>query len=267
MKRIWAPFYQSLEAVGTFDLNKQPVQQPGSGIEEFDQLNETLSEMTRKMISDYRSLKQFSENASHEMQTPLAIIRAQTELLYQDIEDPAKLGQVKEISNAANRLASINQALLFLARIENRQFTEVEELDLAQLIRKKLEAFSSILEGNRIELNIDVEETVLYGNLFLTDSMISNLLINAIRHNLSPGEMKISLRDRLLRICNTGKPLLSPPETLFERFRKDDPTGPTSGLGLAIVKEICRQYGWPVLYRYDAGWHEVIVQFPGGVAK
>ncbi|MCB0585291.1 MAG: hypothetical protein KDD06_08205, partial [Phaeodactylibacter sp.] len=123
--RLWRPFYQTIRQIRSFSFDEgKPLSPPETRIEEFEVLNHALELMTTKVLSDYRSLKQFTENASHEIQTPLAIIKSKIELLIQnDGRDDNELQAIQQIQEAASRLSKLNNSLLLLARIENRQYS------------------------------------------------------------------------------------------------------------------------------------------------
>lgn len=261
-KNTWSPFYHALQSIKTFSFsNHDAHSQPISGIEEFDDLNHELHQMTSKILQDYVTLKQFTENASHEIQTPLALIQTKTELLYQSIHEQEQLQHVDDIRVAASRLAGINQALLLLMRIENRQFTELKSMQLDALVKAKVDSLLPLVEGMQIEIQLDLNYTEVIANPYLLESLLSNLVMNAIRHNIPNGTVRIVLLESELLIRNTGLPLTKAPEQLFKRFSKDDEAGTSTGLGLAIVKEICIQHGWHISYQYKENGHEVRVRF------
>ncbi len=261
-KYTWSPFYRALQSIKTFSLGTHKAHsQPLSGIDEFDDLNRELHQMTGKMLQDYVALKQFTENASHEIQTPLAVMQTKTELLYQSIDDQQQLQHVDDIRAAASKLAGINHSLLLLARIENRQFAEIKSVQVDVILKSKVDTLKPLTEGIQIEILHELHHTEVLANPYLLESLLSNLLMNAIRHNLSNGIVEIVLADRVLLIRNTGRPLTKTPELLFKRFSKDDESGTSTGLGLAIVQEICVQHGWRISYRNEGKWHEVRVAF------
>lgn len=261
--RMWQPFYQIVEQVKQFNISKNEQPLPiATNIDEFKMLDGALQKMTKKIINDYRSLKQFTENASHEMQTPLAIIQSQIELLSQkDHLDEKTLQQLQQIQYSTTRLSKLNQSLLLLTRIENRQFKKVEALNLKELILQKLVALELLLDAKNIKVTTDLSAISITANAMLIDILISNLLSNAIKHNLAEGEIILKLTAEKLTIKNLGIPLSIAPETLFERFRKSDDSAKSVGLGLAIVKEICEVYGWRIAYRNDEDWHEMVIIF------
>ena len=259
--QLWRPFYRTIQQIRGFTFDKgEPLTPPQTRIEEFEVLNNALELMTTKVLRDYRSLKQFTENASHEIQTPLAIIRSKVELLIQrEGRDEKELQAIQQIQEAASRLSKLNSSLLLLARIENRQYTDTHELSLKALIEEKLDQLEPLISAKNLSVHTRLAEVSRNMDSTLAEVLLNNLLVNAIKHNFSDGRIDISLRKGKLLIRNTGKPLDSSPETLFERFRKGADASPSLGLGLAIVKEICNIYGFKAQYDFQDGWHELSV--------
>lgn len=211
------------------------------------------------MQHDYRSLREFTENASHEIQTPLALINARVEQFIQSKD----LGEnhtywIEEIYHAARRMSRLNQGLLLLAKIENQQFTGQEELDLSQLALNKLKDFEDILQHKDITLS--VQSTGSFRKSMspaLADILLTNLINNAIRHNYNGGELRLESGTDYLKVSNTGNPLKSDPERLFERFKKESTGAESLGLGLAIVKQICDNCELRISYRYQEPIHSI----------
>lgn len=261
--RMWKPFYQMIRQVQGFNVSKAVAHQPiASNIDEFQALDQALQQMTRKIRADYLSLKQFSENASHEIQTPLAIIRAQAELLLQnDIPDEKNLRHLQQIQQATDKLSRLNQSLLLLTRIGNRQFEQTAEVNLKELIEQKLDAIEPLIANKSLLVKTDLEVVTRMLNPVLADILLSNLIGNAIKHNLQEGKIEIYLRKEKLIVKNTGKPLNQAPANLFERFRKADDATKSLGLGLSIVKEICVLYDWGIQYQNEGKWHMLTINW------
>jgi signal transduction histidine kinase len=192
----------------------------------------------------------------------LAIIRSKLELLINQpnlTEKNASL--IADITEANDRLSQMNRTLLLLAKIENNQFPETEQVDVSELLKKIIEVFKGHYE-DLPGFNTVIENTlVLQVNRVLIDVLISNLIKNAIEHNQPKGNINISLSKNILTIKNTGPALTVSPQDLFERFKKGSHQTKTTGLGLALVKQICNLYHFTVTYDYDEGWHRVIVIF------
>jgi signal transduction histidine kinase len=261
--RLWKPFYQIVQQVKQFNPTKASVHQPVlTNIEEFKTLDQALQQMTNKIVMDFLSLKQFTENASNEMQTPLAIIRSQLELLLNhEQHDEKTLQHLNQIQQSTAKLSKLNKSLLLLSRIENNQFEPVELLDLKDVILQKLDAMELLIADKAIDVETDLIPVSVSANPDLIDILVSNLISNAIKHNLPKGELNLHLSENSLITRNTGIELNLPAEQLFERFRKADESSKSVGLGLAIVKEICELYGWTVDYKNEENWHEVIITF------
>lgn len=261
--RIWRPFTHALGQMSAFRVGQsQSLAFLPTKIDEFQQLEAALEEMTTKMQKDYRALKQFSENASHEIQTPLAIIRSQVELLMQQgnlgEEQARHLSQIRE---AADRLSRLNQALLLLTRIENQQYETRNPVNLREVIERKLSSFELLAEAKAIQISASLTDVSAVIHPDLADVLVSNLLGNAIRHNVNGGTVAIELAPRQLVIRNTGNALEVAPELLFQRFQKGNDASRSNGLGLAIVREICHQAGWRASYEIEDAAHVVSVCF------
>ena len=263
-KKLWSPFYQTLEKLKQFSLqDDKPVPLDDAGITEFKEMNHAIEHLTSKVRSDYHALKEFTENASHEIQTPLAVILAKLQELLQSAALSAEqAGQIQTAYASAQRLSKLNQTLLLLAKIENKQFPATEKISLTSAIQRQLELFADFIAAKHLNVKKKFHsETSLSANALLLDVLLSNLIGNAIRHNIMNGNITIELSANTLSISNTGKPLIIPPEKLFERFAKADPASESLGLGLAIVKKLCDSYGWKIRYTVSDGCHVIEIVF------
>lgn len=259
---IWTPFYKTLDKIDALKMDsKNTVTFEDTDVYEFEQLNLTLRVMMQKMQSDFNNLKEFTENASHEIQTPIAIIKTKLENVLQDKTLDTHLHeQIRVVYESASRLSKLNEALLLLSKIENQQFPDSKETDLSDLVNQRLEYIEELVEFKKIEIIRDFQQpfiTVMNG--YLAEILINNLLGNAVRHNVEGGQITIvSSHDRLV-ISNTGKPLTVPAEKLFLRFAKQNAGNESTGLGLAIANEICTVSGLTLQYKYEEGMHRLSV--------
>jgi signal transduction histidine kinase len=263
LRRLWKPFYETLSGMRQFNLSsRQALPVRDSTIDEFRNLDEAARQMTGQILKDYEMLKGFTDNASHEMQTPLAIINSRLDLLIQD-HDLAETHHrpIQAMYDAIGRLRQLNQSLLLLTKIENHQFTHSDFIDVAPLIEEKLVQLEDPLHDRRLVVHKDLDRLRLPINGYLADILLNNLLINAIRHNQDGGELTIRLRENSLRITNSGPALSFDPATIFDRFVKGGHSGGT-GLGLAIVRQICDNYHFPVSYGYVDQRHTIDIHFP-----
>lgn len=263
LRRIWQPFYDTLDTMRRFNLSsRQPFSAHHTEIEEFINLDAAVAQMTGKILQDYEMLKNFTDNASHEMQTPLAIINSKLDLLIQDQHLGAQhLQQLQAMYDAVGRLSKLNQSLLLLTKIENRQFTHTDLVALASLIQKKLVQFEDLVRARNLTVNTTLDNGDLRMNAYLADILLNNLLVNAIRHNQDGGQLNIHLTKDALLISNTGPALSFDPTTIFDRFTKGSHSDGT-GLGLAIVKQICDNHGLPLSYDWRNHWHIFRIGLP-----
>ena len=263
-RKIWDPFYQTLRQLAAFELRSGKKQVfSESEIKEFDALNRELNVLTQKIHQDYQGQKHFVENASHELQTPLAVIKTQLELLLQSDQLTREDVQlVASALNAADRLTKINKSLITLSRIENLQYAEKSEVSLRKVVDQNMSLFRLEAKARNLKIHYEAyENATLYMSEPLAHMIVRNLIQNAIRHNIDGGEVWIYLTDRVFGIKNTGKPLLVGPDKLFERFYKKSDTEGSIGLGLPIVKQICERYDFKITYRYTEPHHFVQIFF------
>jgi signal transduction histidine kinase len=263
-KRLWQPFYQTLQNLSGFKITqKGPLVFDGTDISEFNQLQEHLSDLTDKVRRDYQSLKSFTENASHELQTPLSVIGSNLEMLIQ-VENLTEnqLQRISKLIDELRKVSKLNQTLLLLTKIENRQFGSVELVNVSEIIKQKLLLLETWISHKNITLQTEVQEKVFVEvNSYLLDVLLNNILSNAIRHNEPNGQINLKLSNGFLIISNTGIPLLTNPKELFGRFQKDKSDTDSIGLGLSIVKQICETYGFDVDYKFEANRHTVSILF------
>lgn len=260
---VLAPFKRTIRVIQAFDLKqKKPIRLPETRTTEFRELNEFLKKMTDKALEDYRSLKEFAENASHELQTPTAIIRGKLELLMEsDIRDDQAI-LIAEMQNALERLSRIHSSLTLLTKLENYKFESREPLNFSRLTRDILDAFDELIQLKSLSINTFIREDVYVPmHPALADLLLSNLVSNAIRHNIPEGRIDVWLDPAGLIISNTGKEPLIPTRELFERFKRGSADSDSIGIGLAIVRQICGLNNFNVSYEYREGLHVLSVVF------
>jgi len=262
--RAWNVFYDTIEKIKNYNLNShEQFSLKKSDVKEFDELNKVLLAMTDKIKTDYFNLKEYTENASHEIQTPLAIINAKMEMLLQSGDmNESQYKAVSDAYEAANRLSKLNNSLILLSKIENRQFPESKIVDPKILIETQLEILEELLLSKNITVEKNYKEPlVIQMNPYLAEILFSNLVRNAIRHNVEGGKIVIDfLLDKIV-ISNSGLNHQIDEKILFERFHKSSTSTESLGLGLAIVRKICEVYGFTVQYEFKNDLHCMKMNF------
>lgn len=258
IQRLWKPFFKTVQEVEQYQLAKQQaLQLPGSGITEFDLLNQRLVTMTERAQLEYQVVKEFSANAAHEMQTPLAVIRTHIETLMQDEQLLQQHDRsIETIGHSVNRLTRLNQDLLLLARIENRQFPLQEEIDLDKILQQKVEELAELINAQQLTLQQQLIPVHINGNRHLVEVIVNNLLNNAIRYNKEGGTIIIELTSQRVSISNTSHlPALEKDKISKRFYRHPETKADGNGLGLSIVKQVCNVTGFRLHYDYQQGMH------------
>ena len=300
-KYILAPFKRTMRVIQSFDLKqKERVLLPNTRTSEFMELNQFLQKMTEKAREDYQLLKEFTENASHELQTPTAVIRGKLDLLMEsEIRDEQAI-LIAEMQNALERLSRIHSSLTLLTKLENKEYEPKDPVCISNLVRESLASFDELIQMKSLGLEAHIEKGV-YVPLHpaLADLLTSNLISNAIRHNApmampggaapeagrggveTPGFaaggveaagfgtggaggcgwIRVNLTREGLVVVNTGREPQVATEELFERFKKGNAGSDSIGIGLAIVRQICDLSQFDIVYEYRDGLHLLAVSF------
>jgi len=251
---VWRPFYQNLTILKNFSLEEnREITLRKTGITEFDELNGVITKLTEKVSSDYLSLKEFTENASHEIQTPLSVILMNLEEVLQKNLPEEELTKIYHTYEAAKRLSTLNQHLILLTKIENKQFT-AKEIFLNRIIQNRLEALKPLIESANLRIRFEEQGNFLVSmHEALAEILVNNLLSNAIKHNVEGGNIGINISGNGFKICNTGKEEPLRGNEIFNRFVKKESHG--LGLGLAIVKRICETHNLKIRYTFSGKKH------------
>lgn len=253
-RRLWRPFHATIDQLQHVQLDTgiEPAF-PVSSVYEFDLLNRSLTELTQKLRRQFRLQKQFTENASHELQTPLAVAAAELDQLMQsDRLTESDHIHLQQASVALGRLSQLSRSLLLLTQVENDQFIDAEPVDLSALVSQYMSEYEPFFTHKRIAVSQSIEpRIVLTINRQLIGIVLTNLLKNVVRHGESGGCVQLTLTSDTLTIANDGSPLPFTDSLLFTRFVRNPARPDSTGLGLALVKQIADRYHLPLTYCYD----------------
>jgi len=259
---LWRPFYGILDQVKWFNVaDAHKITSAETKVDEFNDLGDALSKMSARVTTEYQGLKAFTENASHEMMTPLAVITSKLDMLIQDETlKPEQFVQITDIYSAASRLSRLNQSLLLLVKIDNNLLQDTEKLNIKNIILEKAQQFHEMIINKNIQLDVKLTDLEIHASRYLIEVLINNLFSNAIRHNKNSGDIKIVLSAERLQFQNTGDPDPLQQDAIFERFYKGRSSDGT-GLGLAIMKNICSLYQSDIKYTFKQGMHSFCIDF------
>ncbi|WP_160717622.1 sensor histidine kinase [Chitinophaga solisilvae] len=260
-RRILYCLRLTMEQIHHFNL-KEKIAFPKTNTQEFKELNNFLQKMTDRAVDEYTAVKEFSENASHELQTPLAILRNKLELLSETNIEENQAALISDMQNAVEKLSKINRSLTLLSKLENNEFTVSEDIRFCKVAKDVLAAYEDRIDMKQISVKTDIDKNIrLRIHPALADMLMNNLLGNAIRHNVQNGRIEVVLTHKKLVVMNTGLAPEIPTEELFERFKKSNQCSESVGLGLSIVKQICEVCDFNVSYVYHSPMHILQVDF------
>jgi signal transduction histidine kinase len=261
--RIWKPFHETLSRLNTFEAEKsESIPFAESNIIEFNELNKAIHELSGRVHQSFVSQKQFLENASHEIQTPLAIIQSQSELLITDSAlTEIQSEKITRILDSTQRITKLNKALQLISKIENAQFIDVEQCNLKNIVEKILTYFEGQQENLNISIGLNLKEVSIAANSTLVEVLIINLIKNAFLHNVANGKIDLSLQASKLVITNSSSQTQLPKDRIFQRFFKQGQHKESWGLGLSISKRICDLNSWTLSYTASDTEHTFSVDF------
>ena len=262
-QKTWKAFYDTIGKIKNYDLNShEDFRLKESDIKEFDDLNSVLTAMTDRIKDDYYNLKEYTENASHELQTPIAVIISKMELLLQsDNLKEKELITVSDAYQACTKLSRLTNTLLLLSKIGNRQFPEIEKVDLKKIIEAQLQDLDEVIISKKIIVQCPASGYLIEMNPYLAEIMVANLIKNAIRHNKVKGTITFSISEDKLVVSNSGEAPIADPDKLFKRFYKSSESDKSVGLGLAIVQKICEVSGFTAHYSFENQMHIFTIRF------
>ncbi|MBO9618672.1 MAG: HAMP domain-containing histidine kinase [Niabella sp.] len=262
-KTLFRPFKSTLEAIRHFNVRqkKKLVLEPSSTTE-FNELNGFIEKMTSRILEEYATAREFSENASHELQTPLAVLRTKNELLTQTELNSQQAALIEQMQLEINKLSNITKSLVLLARLENHEFNTEEEVQFCKVTKNVLQTYEYWADLKNISVTQNIDSKVyIKTNPTLADILVANLMRNAIRYNEEGGSIHIELTSDYFRITNSGQPIDMPHKDIFRRFKKGNQKNEGVGLGLAIVKQICEVCNFRISYAFVEGRHIFCVYF------
>ncbi|WP_231929435.1 sensor histidine kinase [Gillisia sp. Hel1_33_143] len=263
LNKIWNPFYKLITELKNFNIEKdENIKVQQTSIEEFNLLNKQIQVLLQKSRDSFIGQKQFIENASHELQTPLAISINKLELYIENYDlSESELVQIAQVLNNLERLTRFNKSLLLLSKIENRQFLYVQEVSIISIIQEVVEDFSDFAAHKQMECIITSEENIVFKmNRDLAVILFTNLIKNAIVYGENGSLINIEIEKQEIRISNLSTQEALKKEKLFTRFYKISSKN-SNGLGLAISKAIADEYDLELEYYFDER-HIFKVVFP-----
>ncbi|WPU91472.1 HAMP domain-containing sensor histidine kinase [Mucilaginibacter sabulilitoris] len=262
LNRLWQPFYNILGELKLFHVSgTRNIPQLDSSVDEFNELHQEVSAMTTRVKQEYQNLKSFTENASHELLTPIAIINSKLDTLIQTenlSEGQSKL--LTDLYGAVNRLTRLNQSMLLLVKVENRLLKDEHLVNLKALTEEMIIQFEEIFQSKNLNISYNLDEKQVYANRYLMEILLSNLLSNAIRHNYNGGEIRVTLTNECLMIENTGDEFPLKQDQIFTRFHKSSHSE-GSGLGLTISKQICENFNLSLDYNFKQPYHQFSIGY------
>ncbi|MBL3549401.1 MULTISPECIES: sensor histidine kinase [Chryseobacterium] len=264
LNKAMRPFYLILDKLKKYQFGI-PADQENKEyiIKEFEELNVEINEMIERNELVFYQQKQFIENASHELQTPLAIVINKIDLLIQNDDlDEKNLNFLTGVKNDLRRMVGLNKSLLMLSKIENSQFNKTAGVDFNALISKLVQNYEDFIEFKKVDVNI-IEKGSFEAdfNRDLADILLSNLLKNAIKYNNEEGTLNIMIEDDRITFQNSGAAVGLDPSRIFDRFYKQSSDHTSTGLGLSIIKTIIKQYpGWDIVYKFEDKMHYFILE-------
>lgn len=262
-KWAWGPFFENLASLKNYDItDKDPVYLKPSNTNEFIELDKVVSTLMDQVKRDFQNLKEFNENISHEIQTPLAIIRNKMVLLLdsQTLEE-TELEWVQAVYQETNKLSKISKSLTLISRIENQEFTRLEHIDFKTIIENIIHNMKEMISFKNLTLNVTLNHVKVECDQTLANILFTNLIKNAVQHNKEGGYIKIILTKDRFETVNSGGDSTLEPSQIFTRFQRGKSSKNSLGLGLAINQRICELYGFELNYNHQNGAHKFSLFF------
>lgn len=260
IRKALKPFYAILDQIKQYRLGKNTqIQSVKSNVIEFASLEEEVIEMIDRNEEMYQQQKLFIENASHELQTPLAVTINELDLVLENTDMPEKeYLKITAAKDALWRMVHLNKSLLMLSRIDNHQYKMTDKVNFTEVLQNELETLSSIIEEKQLYVQCEKKgDFIVKFHPEMARVLLSNLLRNAIKHNNEEKKLLILIDTIELKIANSGSHIPLNPKLIYERFYKQGTAKNSNGLGLSIVKSIVeKQNAIALSYSFLNNLHE-----------
>jgi len=263
-QKVLKDFYKTINKLGVFSLtDNKSLTFDDTKITEFKKLNNAIEKLSEKAVSEYKSLKEFTEETNHEIQTPVAVAKSKLEILLQN--ENLKETDLQILNTALtnlNKLERINRSILLLNKLEHKNLFDVSEVSIEDEVKKVLELFSDFIALKKISLDVSLDEKmIIASNSSLMNILISNLISNAIKHNVENGKISVRLKNDQLTISNTVKQTNGNIQKHFNRFYKESDSSDSIGLGLTIAKKICELYNLKLSNKINDGIYTITMDY------
>lgn len=263
--RSFKPLYTLLDWLDNLRLGAEiPPLDNDTQVREFRRLNEAMVRHAQRNNDMYQEQRLFIGNASHELQTPVAICQNRLEILAEDTTlTEQQLGEILKIRQTLDHLSKLNKSLLLLTRIDNRQFPDTSEIDINNLLRNLITDYSEVFAYRQISLTFTEEATVMIRmNETLASVLYSNLIKNAFIHSPQKGTVEVVVAKEYIAITNSAENGPLPGEEIFRRFYQGRKKEGSLGLGLSLITSIAHLYHMQVRYGFTDGKHRFTVSAP-----
>ena len=261
-RKLYTPFYHLVEQMQRFDVREShKLQLMETNITELSQLNHLFLKTSNQSIEHYEALKEFTQNLSHELQTPMANIKGKIELMLNTNLSEQQMLALSSMYDELNKVTSINRSLVLLMSLDHHQITE-DEINISPIIDQIILDHEDMVTMNGVKLTSHITANVYLNlNPLLAQIVFSNLISNSNRHNISNGKIDIELTQDYFIIKNTGYEQEFSNDTIFQRFKKGKHNAQSIGIGLALVKKILQLYHYTIEYKYEEKYHVFIIKF------
>lgn len=261
LKKSFKRFIKQIKK-GNYESKKSQI------IEKYDFVSLTdiqveLSQIVGQIQADYKEQKRYIENVSHELMTPIAIIRGKLELLIQSPNiKKHDFSLINDILLKLERLAKVNQSLVLLSKIDNNQYIKKEVVHFNEVINETLNLFEDQIRIDELTIRKNIQQNLTHKmNETLAFILIKNIIKNAVIHNIEKGLISISIDEKSIVVKNSGKTLSTTTDKLFERFEVEQESEDSIGLGLSIIQRICEVSNIKLTYTHSEGSHQITLSF------
>lgn len=262
-EQLWRPFRETLRRIREFRVEKGGgLLEEHTGVKEFSELNHTLNDIMRTTTHSYNIQKEFTENASHELQTPLAIVLNKIENLLQDNDlTEHQAMEMQDMQQVMLHISRLSRSLLLLSKIDNQQYSIGSTVNIQEKMEEIIPQLKTLAGDIAITTNYQQPTLEVACNTELLRSLITNLVVNAVRHNRPGGDIGITIANDSLTVSNSSDEPALDTEHIYSRFYRSRQNMRGNGLGLPIVKSICNFHHWTIDYHYRDHRHIFEIQF------